>query len=173
MTGQNKPQTGSATKHGKGDVKAEKVERPPSRVGRNSTMPFHKQSAVNDTQIDIDLMIQRVPVQGMNFNNSNSASNSLPQLKNAGEGNTGMEVQSPTAVPSPLEEPHSHSHASQSGEPTMPKLSPHPPPEVPEKEGLQKIPTENASPMVNGHVDFAKPNEISMPKTAENVFSPP
>jgi hypothetical protein len=41
-------------------------------------------------------MIQRVPVQGMNFNNSNSASNSLPQLKNAGEGNTGMEVQSPT-----------------------------------------------------------------------------
>lgn len=172
LTGPSKGQPLPTSKHGKGDSKQEKGERPPSRLGRST--PFHRQSTVGDASLDIDLLVQRVPVQGVNFTPA-PVSSALPQLNNSGEGNTGIEsVQSPAAVPSPLEEPHSQSHASQSGEPTMPKLSPHPPPEVPEKEGnATKPPAGNVGNLVNGHVDFAKPFDVSTPKTAENVFSPP
>lgn len=176
LTTQNKTQTVGTPKHGKGDVKQEKIERPPSRVGRNNTLPFHRQSAVNDAPIDIDSLMPRVPAQGANFNNSTSAASALPQLNCANEGNTAMEIHSPAAVPSPLlEEPHSQSHANQGvGEPTMPKLSPHPPPEVQEKEGVAKpSASDTSNAMVNGHVDFAKPNDVSTPKVTENVFSPP
>ena len=172
LAGQNKMQSGATNKHGKGDAKPEKIERPPSRLGRSSAVPFHRQSNMSDSHVDVDLLIQRIPVQGMNFISA-AGSNALPQLNNAGEGTTAMEVHSPAAVPSPLEEPHSQSHASQSGEPTMPKLSPHPPPEVPDKEGASKPATENTSAMVNGHVEFAKPSDVSTPKVAvENVTSP-
>lgn len=167
LTGQNKTQQGTTNKHGKGDFKTDKNERPPSRLGRSTA--FHRQSTTAEV-VDVDLLMQRATVQGVNFAPAQGPGGTLPQLNNTGEGSTVPEGHSPAAVPSPLEEPNSHSHVSQSGEPTMPKLSPHPPPEVPE---TKPVVENNPSAMVNGHVDFAKPNDVSTPKAAENVMSPP
>ncbi|CAG2217117.1 unnamed protein product [Mytilus edulis] len=118
LTGQNKAQQGATNKHGKGDFKADKNDRPPSRLGRSTA--FHRQSTTTEV-VDVDLLMQRASVQAVNFAPPQGPGGTLPQLNNTGEGSTVPEGHSPAAVPSPLEETKQCSHVSQSGEP-VPKL---------------------------------------------------
>lgn len=185
LAGQGKGVAVGTGKHTKGD-KPEKLERQQTRLNRS--VPFHRRSPLTDDllQFDMDIIPQVQVASGSNSFNSTNNSVSLPQLKNSSDINS---VESPSpAAPSPLDEPNNQLVNNQSVDPTMPKLSPHPPAEA----GTDKDSTNSNSvkPMSgdsnqstvipNGSNDFIKPNDASTPKANVasggggdvNVFSP-
>lgn len=185
LAGQGKGIAVGTGKHTKGD-KPEKLERQQTRLNRS--VPFHRRSPLTDDllQFDMDIIPQVQVASGSNSFNSTNNSVSLPQLKNSSDINS---VESPSpAAPSPLDEPNNQLVNNQSVDPTMPKLSPHPPAEA----GTDKDSTNsnsvkpvsgdsNQSTVIpNGSNDFIKPSDASTPKANVasggggdvNVFSP-
>lgn len=165
----------TGTKHQKGD-NPEKLERQLSRASRGLTS-FHRRAPLTDDLLQFDMMgmmmPQPPPPVNTNFTSTGSSS-VLPQLNSSNEG-AGVESPSP-AAPSPLDEPQTV--VNPSVDPTMPKLSPHPPAdESSEKDGgtvTGKPAAENVS---NGVVDSAaKPAEnastVVQKSLTDSVFSP-
>ncbi|XP_033748042.1 LOW QUALITY PROTEIN: mediator of RNA polymerase II transcription subunit 13-like [Pecten maximus] len=165
----------AGTKHQKGE-NPEKLDRQQSRVNRSLTS-FHRRAPLTDDLLQFDMMgmmpqVQPLPPPTANFSSTASA-NVLPQL------NEGVGVESPSpAAPSPLDEPHSQTVVNPSVDPTMPKLSPHPPAEeTAEKEVGAAVGKPAAESVINGGVDnVAKPTEnassVSQKALTDSVFSP-
>ena len=189
----NKPGAGSQGKGGGSGKKGEKgLERQQSRILRS--MPFHRRHQINDDllQYDVDMFMPHVaapnaacvPPSGPPAQGVGNSQGSQVVMNNSGEV-VASNMDSPASnAPSPLVEPYNQQmdSASNSGDPTMPTLSPHPPSKTGEKDQSAKTQTTeslntnvtNNSALVNGVAPenvFTKPHIHVAPKT-ENVTSP-
>ena len=190
----NKAGAGSQGKGGGSGKKGEKgLERQQSRILRST--PFHRRHQINDDllQYDVDMFMPHVaastaacvpPSGTSSAQGVGNSQGSQVVMNNAGEV-VASSMDSPASnAPSPLVEPYNQQmdSASNSGDPTMPTLSPHPPSKTGEKdqsaktqatESLHTSGTNNSA-LVNGVTSdsvFTKPHVHVAPK-AENVTSP-
>jgi hypothetical protein len=147
----------------KGD-KPDKLERQQSRLPRGA-IPFHRRHLMGEdaAQNDVPLVLSG-SVPSFNSSTGNAL---LPQLNNSTETNGGAaaSVEASPADMSPLTAPQSPP------DPTMPKLSPHPPIDAGTDNKTSK--TSMEAPLQNNTPgEFIKPANASTPKVAENIPSP-
>ncbi|KAK3084678.1 hypothetical protein FSP39_017312 [Pinctada imbricata] len=159
----------------KGD-KPEKVERQQSRFTRGAA-PFHRRLGASEDIVQCDspmLSGTSAPVSS-NFGGSVTGTN-LPQLNSTEGVATAGESPSPADM-SPLDE---HQSQNQILDPSMPKLSPHPPADTAGERDTSAInnnkshneqQTQSAS-ATGGSSEFIKPCESSTPKGIDGVLSP-
>ena len=192
----NKAGAGSQGKGGGSGKKGDKgLERQQSRILRSTA--FHRRHQVHDDllQYDVDMFMPPhvaapaaacVPPSGAPAQTgAGNSQGSQVVMNNSGGEVVASSMDSPASnAPSPLVEPYNQQmdSASNSGDPTMPTLSPHPPSKTGEKDQSAKTQTTeslnasgtNNSAIVNGVSSdnvFTKPHVHVAPK-AENVTSP-
>ena len=144
-------------KHGKSD-KGDKSDKEKSRHSRGVTS-FHRRGSTVDQMLtsEMEYMYHRMPPPQANFKAPPPGDGSHPQVGQTAGASTPFvdaTADSPhSAAPSPLAAPQiptSVSHGN--GDPTMPTLSPHPPPKIQEKEPGGADPAEGVTSNGLGHL---------------------
>ncbi|XP_013416581.1 mediator of RNA polymerase II transcription subunit 13-like isoform X2 [Lingula anatina] len=178
-------------KEKRGD-KLEKTEKEKSRLSRGMT-PFHRRSPLSDDLLtqDLDIMIQRGSggLQGTGngadypFSGYKSQPGSnLPQFRTPNFEQGGMGIPRSDA-PSPLVATHSQPcEGGQSSDPTMPTLSPHPPPKIQDKDHVSSantvpqescnLPSQETTATANCNDGFTAGKMNGLPPKGNN-FMPP
>ena len=172
LAGQDKLKNPALGKAQKGD-KPEKMERQQSRLGRGAT-PFHRRIGAPDDVIQCDSPLL-MGATGPNTGNYGGAGmgGPLPQLNSTEGGGAAVESLSPADM-SPLDEQQSQ---NQILDPSMPKLSPHPPVEASGDKDVNSAnkpttDTHQNSVISGAGGDFIKPADSSTPKGIDSVLSP-
>ena len=141
-------------------LKLEKGDKSDKQQSKHSRVPFYRRTVTSDDlHLDVDVVMTRNPVQTLaSFKGPVQACNSssLPALRTTNYENAADESPRSTA-PSPLAvlQPSVPQSAS---DPTMPTLSPHPPPKVSGDKDLSHVESHAHAPVTVPNGDqFSKP----------------